>query len=113
MHVLSSPIQYMKLRRARRQQKRMALHMLSLSGVLRPGHVELRYAVPLASISAFRTQSSTIQHQVTHPIRRESSEQSVMPTMKQAWQWAQNLSCALVYLAKKPIAFQYSKQVHL
>lgn len=113
MHVLSSPIQYMKLRRARRQQKRMALHMLSLSGVLRPGHVELRYAVSLASISAFRTQSPTIQHPAPHPTLLESKQHSVTPTMKQAWHWAQSLSSALVHLAKKPIAFQYGKQVHL
>ena len=46
MHVLSSPIQYIKLRRAHKKQKRTALHMLALSGVVRPSHVELRYATP-------------------------------------------------------------------
>ncbi len=29
------------------RQKRKALHMLALSGVVRPSHVELRYAIPL------------------------------------------------------------------
>ena len=55
MHVLSSPIHYIRLRRARTKQKQTALHMLSLSGVLRPSHVELRYTTPIASITAFRT----------------------------------------------------------
>jgi hypothetical protein len=31
----------------RTRQKRKALHMLALSGVVRPSHVELRYAIPL------------------------------------------------------------------
>ncbi|MDF0674980.1 MAG: hypothetical protein P0120_11690 [Nitrospira sp.] len=31
------------------RQKRKALHMLALSGVVRPSHVELRYAIPLGN----------------------------------------------------------------
>ena len=58
MHVLSSPIQYIKLRRAHRKQKRTALHMLAVSGVVRPSHVELRYATPIARSAAFRRQST-------------------------------------------------------
>ena len=42
MHALSSPIQYIKLHRAHKKQKRTALHMLALSGVVRPSQVELR-----------------------------------------------------------------------
>ena len=57
MHVLSSLIQYTKLRRARKEQKRTALHMLAASGVVRLGHVELRYPThrqhyPLSSRTA-------------------------------------------------------------
>ena len=47
MRVLSSPIEYIKLRSAHKKQKRTALHMLALSGVVRPSHVELRYATPI------------------------------------------------------------------
>lgn len=109
MHVLSSPVQYIKRYRARRQQTETALQMLSLSGVLRPGHVELRYAVPLASISAFRMQSPAIQHPTKVPAQQEACGRIVTPTMKQAGQWAQSLSSALITLAKKPIVFQYGK----
>lgn len=34
----------------RTRQKRKALHMLTLSGVVRPGHVELRYTIPLSMV---------------------------------------------------------------
>ena len=34
----------------RTRQKRKALRMLALSGVVRPGHVELRYAIPLMNV---------------------------------------------------------------
>ena len=38
-------------RRVRAQQKRKALQMLALSGVVRPSDVELRYPIPLIKIS--------------------------------------------------------------
>ena len=50
MHVVSSPIQYIKLRRAHKKQKRIALHILAVSGVLRPSHIELRYEAPIANM---------------------------------------------------------------
>ena len=39
--------------RERAQQKRKAIHMLALSGVVRPSHVELRYTVPLLKVGAW------------------------------------------------------------
>lgn len=36
--------------RARTRQKRKALRMLALSGVVRPSHVELRYAMPFLNL---------------------------------------------------------------
>ena len=36
--------------RARTRQKQKALRMLALSGVLRPSHVELRYAIPFLNM---------------------------------------------------------------
>jgi hypothetical protein len=68
MDVLSFPIQYIILRRAHKKQKRTALHMLALSGVVRPSHVELRYATPIARITAFRAQPTAIEHPQTQPI---------------------------------------------
>jgi hypothetical protein len=43
MRMLISPIHYMRKQRARRKQLRTALQMLSVSGVVRAGHIEPRY----------------------------------------------------------------------
>ena len=110
MHVISSQIQYMKLRRARTKQKRTALHMLALSGVVRPSHVELRYAIPIASITAFRAQPTAIEHPQTQPIPLRSWERNITLNIKQTRQWTRSLSSALVQLAKKPIVLQWTKQ---
>lgn len=47
MSLLLSPVRSIKQRLARRRQMRIALQMLAVSGVLRPGDSELRYTVPL------------------------------------------------------------------
>ncbi len=39
-----------RTRRARAKQKRTALQMLALSGVVRPGYIEPRYSVPLIKL---------------------------------------------------------------
>ena len=49
MYLLTSPIHYVRKKRARRRQLQTVLHMLSASGVLRLGHVEPRYFVPSGS----------------------------------------------------------------
>ncbi len=43
MKILLSPFYLVKRQRARRRQVRNALQMLSVSGVIRPSHVETRY----------------------------------------------------------------------
>ena len=113
MHVLSSPIQYIKLRRAHKKQKRTALHMLALSGVVRPSHVELRYATPIASITAFRAQPTAIGDPQTHPIPLPSWDHNITLNMKQTQQWARSLSSSLVQLAKKPIQLRWTKQLDM
>jgi len=110
MHVLSSPIQYIKLRRAHKKQKRTALHMLALSGAVRPSHVEIRYATPIASNTASRAQPTAIGHPLTHPIPLRSWDHNITLNMNQTWQWARSLSSAIVHLGKKPIVLQGSKQ---
>ena len=112
MHVLSSPIQYIKLRRVHKKQKRTALHMLALSGVVRPSHVELRYATPIASITAFRAQPTAIGDPQTHPIPLPSWDHNTTFNMKQTRQWACSLSSSLVQLAKKPIPLRWTKQLN-
>lgn len=111
MHVLSSPIQYIKLRRAHRKQKRTALHMLAVSGVVRLSHVELRYSTPVASMTAFRRQPEAIEHQ-THPLPLPSWDHPTRHNMKATGQWARNLSSSLVQFAKKPILFPWAKQLN-
>jgi hypothetical protein len=113
MHVLSSPIQYIKLRRAHKKQKRTALHMLSVSGVVRPSHVELRYSTHITSMTAFRRQPTAIEHQQTHPLPLPSWDHDITLNMKQTGQWARTLSSSLIQLAKKPIVFRWTKQLDL
>ena len=111
MHVLSSSMQYIKLRRIHKKQKRTALHMLALSGVVRPSHVELRYATPIASITAFRTQPTALEHLQTQPIPLQPWDHNFTLNMKQTRQWARSLSSSLVQFAKKPVVLRWSKQL--
>jgi hypothetical protein len=46
----SMPLYQLRTYIERTRQKRKALHMLALSGVVRPGHVELRYATPFPNV---------------------------------------------------------------
>jgi hypothetical protein len=111
MHVLSSPIQYIQLRSAHKKQKRTALHMLALSGVVRPSHVEIRYATPIASITTSRAQPTAIGHPQALPISLRSWDHNTTLNMKQTRQWAHSLSSAIVHLAKKPIVLQGKKHL--
>jgi hypothetical protein len=115
MHVLPSPIQYIKLRSAHKKQKRTALHMLALSGAVRPSHVELRYAAPIASIAASRSrvQPTVNGYPQTHPVPLRSWDHDTALSMKQTLQWARGLSSSLVQLAKKPIVLRWTKQLDL
>ena len=111
MHVLSSPIQSIKLHRAHKKQKRTALHMLALSGVVRPSHVELRYATRVASGTSFRAQPTAIGDSQIHPVPLPSWDHNVALTMNQTGQWARSLSSSLVQLVKKPIQLRWTKQL--
>lgn len=113
MHVLSSPIHYIKSRRAYMKQKRTALHMLALSGVVRPGHVELRYATAIASITAFRGQPAAIKHPQTQAIPSQPENRNVALDIKQARQWTRNLSSVIVQLANKPVVLPWTKQLDM
>ena len=111
MHSLSSPIQYIKLHRAHKKQKRTALRMLALSGVVRPSHVELRYATRVANVTAFRAQPAAIEDSQTHPIPLPSWDHNTTFNMIQTRQWACSLSSSIVQLAKKPIQLRWTKQL--
>lgn len=111
MHILSSLMQYLTLRGAHNQQKRIALHLLAASGVVRPSHLELRYATPIVSTSALRAQPIAIGNPQSHPIPLQSWDHNLTLNMKQTRQWVRSLSSSLVQLAKKPILFQWTKQL--
>jgi len=113
MHVIPSPIQYIKLRSAHKKQKRTALRMLTLSGAVRPCHVELRYMAPIASITASCTQPTEIRYPQTHPIPLRSWDHDTRLNRKQPLHWARSLSFSLVQLAKKPIVLRWTKQLDL
>ena len=111
MHVLSTKIQYMRLRRARMKQTRTALHLLALSGVVRPSHVELRYTTPVANTTALRTQAHATEHPLIQPVPLPSWEHKATLDMNQTWQWVRSLPSAIAHLASKPILFQWNKPV--
>jgi hypothetical protein len=113
MHVLSSSIESIKLRSAHKKQKRTALRMLALSGVVRPSHVELHYVTPVAGMTAFRRLPTAIEHQQNYPLPLPSWDHDPTLNMKHTRQWARNLSSSLVQLAKKPILPRWTKQLDL
>ena len=113
MHVLSSSIQYIKLCRAHKKQKRTALHMLAVSGVVRASHVEIHYATPIARFDAFRRQPTAIGHQQTHPLPLPSWDHDITLNIKQTRQWARSLPLSPIQLAKKLIVFPWTKQLGL
>jgi hypothetical protein len=112
MHIFSSPLQYIKLRRAHRRQIQTALHMLSVSGVIRLSHVELRYSTPVANATSFRRQAAALEPQA-HPLPLPSWDHKAEHNMKQASQWVRILSSSLVQIAKKPIVFPWNKPLGL
>ena len=112
MYVFSSPIQYIKLRRAHRKQKQTALHMLSISGVLRLSHVELRYSTPADITTSYHRHTATLEQQA-HPLPLPSWDHNTTHNMKQARQWIRILSSSLVQIAKKPIVFPWTKPLGL
>jgi hypothetical protein len=59
MTMFTSQIHFVKRHRARRRQVRKALQMLSVSGVVRPGHLETRYLAHPIRIDAIY--SRTVQ----------------------------------------------------
>lgn len=56
MRILTSPLHYVRKKRARRRQVRTVLHMLSVSGVIRPSHIEPRYFEPASQLDALSRQ---------------------------------------------------------
>ena len=80
MYLLSSSIRYIKLRRAHKKQKRIALHMLAFSGVLRPSHIELRYEAPIVNMMSVSHGHAALSGQpLTHPLPVPSWDHNTTP----------------------------------
>ena len=78
-------------RRERKNQTRVALQLLALSGVVRPSHVELRYPTTVITGMGLYAQCSTSQHSLTHPFPRRSWASTITSHLKQTGQWVNNL----------------------
>ncbi len=105
MRSLTSPLQYLQSRRAHKKQKQTALHMLAVSGVVRPSHLELRYMTPLTGMTGFRTQPASTRDPQAHPMPLPSWDHDPTLNIKQTRQWPQNLSSSLVQFAKNRLCF--------
>ncbi len=94
MDILFSLTHDMQMRKQRTQQKRTALQLLTFSGVVRSSHVELRYATPIATITAFRAQRATNQHPLIQRFPLRSWERNIGLHLKQTWHWVRSLGMA-------------------
>ena len=66
MRILMSPFYYVRMERARRRQVRKALQMLSVSGVVRAGHIEPRYFEGPTQVDALYRQEPSTPVLVAH-----------------------------------------------
>lgn len=69
MRILTSPFHYVRKKRARRRQVQTVLHMLSVSGVIRPSHIEPRYFEASSHVDA---------------LNREEAKKTSLPSMAPA-----------------------------
>jgi hypothetical protein len=60
MRILLSPLYYVLTKLARRRQVRKALQMLSVSGVVRPGHIEPHYVIGTTRVDALYRQETQL-----------------------------------------------------
>jgi hypothetical protein len=74
----SMPLYQLRTYIERTRQKRKALHMLALSGVVRPGHVELRYATPFLNLEV---QSCAFQNKPATAVRPSNLVQKFLELM--------------------------------
>ncbi|MBH0206430.1 MAG: hypothetical protein HP498_11585 [Nitrospira sp.] len=82
------PLKIWRAYRMRAQQKRKAMQMLAISGVVRPGAVELRYTTPLLKMR-FSNSSAEIQPvDITkRPAFRRAASTARQPQRLQLFQW--------------------------
>ena len=107
MNVLLYPIHSMEAHRIRRKQTRTALQMLTVSGVIRPGHVELRYGTPIISVSSLRTTASAYKSPIANHLP-SAQEQAHAESATLLAQWVCTLPTTIANLARKPIRLRWN-----
>ena len=85
------PFTAWRTRRLHAQQKRKALQMLAISGVVRPSDVEMRYSIPLIKISGTHTtpEAQEADHERVAPSLSESFPPSPIHDLHQS-QWTRH-----------------------
>jgi hypothetical protein len=77
-----------RARRIQTQQKRKALQMLAISGVVRPSDVEMHYSTPLIKISGTHTTPDTqlsSNKQMTPPLSESSPQSPIHDPHRSQW----------------------------
>jgi hypothetical protein len=97
-----------KNRRARAMQKRNALHMMALSGVIRPSQVELRYGTPLRSLPALWQPTKTETSLPTKQTPARAWHREVQAIGKQIRQWVLIASKTMTQPARKLLSPQWN-----
>lgn len=82
------PLKIWRAYRMRVQQKRKAMEMLAISGVVRPGAVELRYTTPLMKMRISNSSAVLQPVDITkRPALRRASSAPRQPQRLQLFQW--------------------------
>ena len=72
MRILTFPLHYVRKKQARRRQVRTVLHMLAVSGVIRPSHIEPRYFEPSSHVDALYRQNAKLASPSINSVGRRS-----------------------------------------
>jgi hypothetical protein len=82
------PLKIWRAYRLRLQQKRKAMQMLAISGVVRPSAVELRYTIPLMKMRISNSSAVLQPVDITkRPALRRAASAPKQPQRLQLFQW--------------------------
>lgn len=82
------PLKIWRAYRMRAQQKRKAMQMLAISGVVRPGTVELRYTIPLMKMRISNSAAVLQPVDITkRPALGRAASAPKQPQRLQLFQW--------------------------
>jgi hypothetical protein len=96
-------------RRSRAKQKRNALHLMTLSGVIRPSHIELRYGTRTTGFPALGRHFTATEtaHSASHAPAL-SWYHDIQIGTKQIWQWMRIPLGSVMQSTRKPIGPQWN-----